>query len=507
MPHDLSTHPDPYMNSSVTALNGGCFYPPADYGKWEDLISTLGQHEAARYTENATTSWLWELWNEPELGYWHGTAAEYFQLYDYTEAGLHQALPAATLGGPASYNPASGFLQSFLQHCASGVNAVDGSAGARLDMITFHAKGGTAEVDGHVEMDMGNQLQIHRTGFGVVASFPQFVKTPIVISEGDPDGCAACQDSADTYRLVPAYAAYEVEMMKGSLDLEAELGVNLRGVLAWAFMFPNQPLFADFRVLSTNGIGLAVLNAFKLLGSLDGVRLPVVSSGSLGVDAIVASGVRDQPDIDAMATLDGQRIQVLVWNYHDDIVTAAASPVQLVVKIPPAFGPKVTMTHLRVDDTHGNAYGTWKSQGSPAAPSPAQMAALQAASSALSLEPARQVDAAGGAVEVSFSLPRFGVSLVTLIPTPDERTSDASTTAELAATVSGSGCSCRTARRSGVSPESMALASLAVVFVVVARRRGGLLRLSRPRVTKARRRTGLTSRRRISRTSERPSPP
>ena len=27
-----------------------------------------------------------------------------------------------------------------------------------------------------------------------------------------------------------------------------------------------------------------------------------------------------------MATLNGQQIQVLVWNYHDDLVTAAASP-------------------------------------------------------------------------------------------------------------------------------------------------------------------------------------
>ena len=39
-----------------------------------------------------------------------------------------------------------------------------------------------------------------------------------------------------------------------------------------------------------------------------------------------------------MATLNGQKIQVLVWNYHDDLVTAAAAPVRVTVKVPASFG-------------------------------------------------------------------------------------------------------------------------------------------------------------------------
>jgi xylan 1,4-beta-xylosidase len=415
MPHDLSIHPDPYMNSSVTALDGGCFYPPKDYAQWGALISTWATHTSTRYPD-AATAWQWELWNEPELNYWHGTPAEYDKLFDYTEAALHQVMPQASLGGPASYNPTSPFLNQFLQHCATGTNAVSGKTGARLDMISFHAKGGTALVGGHVEMNMGNQLMLHRTGFATVASFAQFKKTPIVVTEGDPDGCAACQTAADTYRRVPAYGAYEVEMMKRSLDLEAQLGVNVRGVLAWAFLFPNQAYFADFRVLSSNGIALPVLNAFKLLGSLDGTRLPVTSSGALGLDAIVASGVRGQPDVDAIATAKGDRVQVLVWNYHDDIVAAAASPVHLAVTLPPSFGTKATASHLRMDDAHGNPYAVWLTQGSPGMPTAAQLAQLQQAADDLTLQPVQEVDVIGGVATLDFSLPRFGVSLVTLSP-------------------------------------------------------------------------------------------
>jgi hypothetical protein len=118
-----------------------------------------------------------------------------------------------------------------------------------------------------------------------------------------------------------------------------------------------------------------------------------------------------------MATVKGQSVQVLVWNYHDDLVTAAAAPVQVNVKLPASFGARVSATHLRVDDTHGDAYPIWMSQGSPAAPSAAQIAALQQGMDPVPLA-TQALDVAGGSVSLSFDLPRFGISLVTLTPAP-----------------------------------------------------------------------------------------
>ena len=97
MPEALSTHPTPYRNSSTTTLDGGCFYPPTDYTKWADLISTWAMHANERYP-NVAASWLWELWNEPDIGYWNGTFADYAKLYDYTESALHAVLPNARAG-------------------------------------------------------------------------------------------------------------------------------------------------------------------------------------------------------------------------------------------------------------------------------------------------------------------------------------------------------------------------------------------------------------------------
>lgn len=460
MPESLSTHPVPYRNSSSTTLDGGCFYPPADYTKWDGLIRAWATHANQRYP-NVTDSWLWELWNEPDLGYWRGTFAEYATLYDYTESALHAVIPAAPLGGPAVAGAGGTFLRQFLQHCATGINAVTGETGTRLDLVTFHAKGGVSVIDGHVQMNLGTQLRLHRAGFEAVAGFPQFTQTPIYITEADPDGCAACPASsipADAYRNSTAYGAYEIAMMKRTLEIESQVGIKLGGMLTWAFTFPGTPYFAGYRALATNGINLPVLSAFKLLGRLIGARLPVTSSGAGTLDSIVANGVRGLPDVDGMATLDGSVIRILVWNYHDDIVTAAASPVRLSVKLPAGFGSRVRVSHQRVDESHGDAYTAWVSQGMPANPSTAQIAALRRAMDPALLVPDQTLAvSAGGSVGVDFGLPRFGVSLVTVVPVD---TGDAGMNAG-----AGGGCGCRAGGRGAGTTGSSALREIGALLL------------------------------------------
>jgi xylan 1,4-beta-xylosidase len=464
MPEALSTNPVPYRNSDTYLLDGGCFYPPRDYEKWGALVRTWAAHVQQRYP-GAEATWQWELWNEPDIGYWEGTFEDYARLYDYTEAALHAVLPNASLGGPAVAGAASYYLPQFLEHCATGTNAVSGKLGTRLDMVSFHAKGGAGIADGHVQLDLGNQLRQHRTGFEAVARSGALASTPIVISEADPDGCAACPASehpADAYRNSPAYGAYEVAMMKRSLELATEVGVELRGVLTWAFTFPDTPYFAGYRVLSTRGIHLPVLNAFKLLGGLSGARLPATSSGARPLADILANGVRLDPDIDALASVDGDRVQILVWNYHDDLVDAGAASVTLKVSLPPAFGAHATLTHARVDETHGDAYSVWVGQGSPAAPSASELAALEQAMAPALLEQGHVVDVADGGLTLSFELPRFGISLLTLVPaqaSPKEQPP------------AGAGCSCRVRPRSSTASFSSVALLLAVALLRRARNR------------------------------------
>ena len=148
-----------------------------------------------RYGIARASSWLWELWNEPESPYWRGTKEEYFKLYDHFTAAVKRALPQARVGGPHVTDPGwkngDVFMRAFLEHCRSGKNAATGQTGAPLDFVAFHAKGTTRlDAEKRVEMNLRNHLKTIDTYGRIIASFPEFANLPIYIGESDPEGCA-----------------------------------------------------------------------------------------------------------------------------------------------------------------------------------------------------------------------------------------------------------------------------------------------------------------------------
>ena len=153
MPEALSTHPEPYRHTFPKGdIFTGWTYPPKDEAKWAKLVAAYTAHLRDRYGSQ-TATWLWEVWNEPDIGYWHGTPAEYDRLYDLTAAAIRQQLPTAKIGGPEATgvsDHSEPFLRQFLDHCAHGVNAATGATGAPLDFISYHPKGSPKFVDGHV---------------------------------------------------------------------------------------------------------------------------------------------------------------------------------------------------------------------------------------------------------------------------------------------------------------------------------------------------------------------
>src|SRR5262245_31191292 len=219
MPEALSTHPQPYRHDWAAGTNRplytGWSYPPTDYDKWRDLVAAWARHAVDRYGARDVESWYWEVWNEPDMGYWHGTPEEYQKLYDDAADGLTRVLPHARIGGPTVTGPNGArtqeYLRAFLEHCARGTNSATGRTGSPLDYITFHAKGAPRVVDAHVRMGIANQLRAIDNGFRIVASFPEYRDTPIVIGESDPEGCAACgvrTNPENAYRNGTMYSSY-----------------------------------------------------------------------------------------------------------------------------------------------------------------------------------------------------------------------------------------------------------------------------------------------------------
>ena len=217
---------------------------PKDYKKWGELVHQWVKHSVQKYGQAEVESWWWEVWNEPNIGYWKGTPEEYQKLYDFAADGLKRALPTARIGGPHSTGPnnprAQQFLRAFLDHVTKGTNFATGKVGSPIDYIGFHAKGQPRVVDGHVQMGIDKQLSDIDQGFMTVASYPTLKSKPIVIGESDPEGCAACSSRVykqNNYRNGTMYSSYTAASFARKYDLAAQHGVNFMGAVTWAFEF------------------------------------------------------------------------------------------------------------------------------------------------------------------------------------------------------------------------------------------------------------------------------
>lgn len=419
MPEALSTHPQNYphhppVNEKADA-GAGQAYPPKDYVKWGNLAYEWAKHCVEKYGRAEVEQWYWEVWNEPNIGYWHGSHAEYFKLYDYAVDGVRRALPTAKVGGPETAGgPGGKFLGEFLEHCAHGTNCVTGKISSPLDFVSFHAKGSPVFTNNHVRMAMANQLRNINDAFAVIAAFPEFKKLPIVIGESDPEGCAACREPRDAYRNGTMYSSYTAASFPRKLELAAKHGVNLEGALTWAFEFEDQPPFAGFRQLASAGLDLPVLNVFRMFGQMSGQQIAVTSSAGLDAESIRKSNVRGTPDVSAYASRDKNKLAVLVWYYHDDDLPGSDAAIKLALNGIPLPDGEAKLTQYRVDAGHSNAYEAWKRMGSPYPLSEKQFSALEKAGQLAALGEPQTIEVSAGRAEVKFNLPRQGVCLLVL---------------------------------------------------------------------------------------------
>jgi xylan 1,4-beta-xylosidase len=281
-------------------------------------------------------------------------------------------------------------------------------------VITFHAKGAPKVVNGIVQMNMGTQLRDIDKGFEIVASYPTLKHLPIIIGESDPEGCAACSENfhpQNAYRNGTMYASYTAASFARKYELAASRGINLAGAVTWAFEFEDQPWFAGFRDLATNGVDKPVLNVFRMFGMMQGNRVEV--SGDLAYDFVKIrdSSVRGaRTDISALAAKDASTATIMVWNYHDDNKLDAGSQVTVTIRGIPAAA--ALLQHYRIDQESSNAYTAWKQMGSPQQPDAQQVASLEKAGQLQLLSSPEWVHIENGVAVIRMRLPRQGVSLL-----------------------------------------------------------------------------------------------
>ncbi|MCA6361984.1 MAG: T9SS type A sorting domain-containing protein [Bacteroidetes bacterium] len=84
--------------------------PPASWTAWQTVVDSI--------VSKINNAWgldpYYEVWNEPDIGSWTGTEAEYMKLFRTTRAGIKAADASAKAGGPAVNYWANGLSRTFI---------------------------------------------------------------------------------------------------------------------------------------------------------------------------------------------------------------------------------------------------------------------------------------------------------------------------------------------------------------------------------------------------------
>ncbi|WP_329742216.1 GH39 family glycosyl hydrolase [Dyella sp. A6] len=350
------------MSSDPKALQGFWYHPniapPKDYALWDGMIRAFAKHLIARYGIDEVSKWYFEVWNEPNIGFWAGKPkmATYFTLYDHTARALKSVSPRLRVGGPATAQAAE--VSAFLAH----VHA----AHVPVDFVSTHVYGDdTAQNVFHTDEHISRKDMVCRAVAKVhkeVLASP-YPKLPFIMSEYNAS-YANLPNVTDTVYMGP-WLANTIRACAGK--------VNVMSYWSFSDVFEEggvvrTPFYGGFGLIAADRIDKPSFNAFEMLHKLGDVQLPVTSDSAL-----------------VTRRADGSLVLAL-WNYAPPVGDTATYTVgkpkgevkhfQVDLSSLPA---DATARLWRLDATHGNAVAAFNRMGRPDFPTREQIATLRKA--------------------------------------------------------------------------------------------------------------------------------
>jgi xylan 1,4-beta-xylosidase len=169
-------------------------------------------------------------------------------------------------------------MESFLRHVVKRHQLCHGPERDADGFSVLSCQGSADFLEGHVRLGISAQLKEIDRGLAMIAAVPELKRQAGDHRRIGPRWCAACQGPQLGYRNTTLYSSYTAASFARKHELAARHGVNLQGALTWAFEFEDQPYFAGFRVLASNGIDLPVMNVFRMFSRMSGQRVATKSS-------------------------------------------------------------------------------------------------------------------------------------------------------------------------------------------------------------------------------------
>jgi len=324
----------------------GNITPPKSWADWYTLIVELATHLVDRYGIKEVSQWNFEVWNEPNCGFWSGTIPEYFQLYNTTARALKSVNPALQVGGPATCM--SGLIPEFLDFVLS--NDVP------LDFVATHEYP-TDPNCGYYGCMGQITAQTRKNVTALVGS-----NVPLYYSEFN-DGLGSSPPYHDT-SYASGFLFKNMPEINGNVDF----------ISWWTFSdifeepgFLSSPYGTNtnWGLLNVYGVPKPSYRAFELL-HLAGTQL------------VKATPSTQYETVGLWSTLSPVKGNVQIFAFNSALPGAPIVNQTVCVTIEGVSSTAVEIT--RIDSTHANPYAKWIQQGSPQYPTPEQNQEQYAAS-------------------------------------------------------------------------------------------------------------------------------
>jgi xylan 1,4-beta-xylosidase len=362
--------------------------PPADYGKWDAMITALAKHLVDRYGLDEVATWKFEVWNEPNLDFWAGSPKQptYFDLYDHTARAIKAASPRLQIGGPATAQAA--WVTPFLQHTHD--------ANVPVDFVSTHVYANdTADNVLGTNENIPRDTMVFRAVQKVHSEIEHSAYPHIPLYFSEYNASYANEPNVTDSDYIGPWLANNIRLCDG---LTQEMDY-------WAFsdVFEEQgvvrsPFYGGFGLIAADNIPKPSLNVFAALHKLGNRRIAVDS------DSVLAT------------TANGS-VTIALWNYAPPIGTgptytapsATAAPTKTFsLEIKGSAATRATL--WRIDDNHSNVLKAFDAMGRPAGDlTQDQIATLKTAGQ---MSPPEHLRLNHGKLEVV--VPAHGLAVLTL---------------------------------------------------------------------------------------------
>jgi xylan 1,4-beta-xylosidase len=346
--------------------------PPNNFDDWHRLVHTTVKALVDRYGLDEVRSWHFEPWNEPDIAFWKGTQAEYFELYRRSVEAVKSVDAGLRIGGPATsnfvpdpdgvYQPK--WVDAFMSFCAK--------SSLPVDFVSTHPY--------PTDYPFDNASQKHqRVVRDRDATHTDLIRLRKMVDAGPfPQALIHCNEWGSSPS--PRDGCHD-HLFSGTFLLENLLRCEglVDSLARWVFCDVSEeapPGGAEFHggwgLLTVHGIRKPSFHAYAFLNRVG--------------ETVLHNG-------DGCAVFRSARgWQVLLFNHHHyansevSWDTAADAARMIGPGVPRTFDlalnglpSRVRVTRNRVDREHGWALPVWQEMGSPAWPNAAQLERLHQA--------------------------------------------------------------------------------------------------------------------------------